>query len=524
MLWGGITPANAQNRPAVEASAPTAQAVTIYRDPNRSAGGRMQRDWPRGFAMISETRQVTLPPGESTIRFTGVAEGMVAVSAIVTGLPGGTIEKNRNADLLSPAALVDGTLGNRVRVTRTAPGSGEEVTTSAIIRTRADGGLVLQTETGFEAVRCSGVPERLDFDRVPAGLSSEPVFSIDTRDDTGGTYAVTLSYLAWGFDWEANYVATMRDDAPGNAPDGDVRFDLTSWLTILNDNNQSFENAELMAVAGTLNVVSDFENLSDPPEARPLQLTCYPFGSTATGSPVPEYSHSPYPSWMDKDGEQIVVTGRRVEAMMMPAPAPMVTMEAGMVATEENLGDLKLYRVPEQVTVAAQSLKQIAFLRRENVEGRMLYIASCNPWGSEGTWVAAGMLLTTVNDEEHGLGVALPTGQVVLFERELLVGEETIRDYASGQDVELTLGQSAQVFSRCSIAGDMNAPRWSQAGATFTNANPAPVVLRLDLGSPLQSQLRGIRTVLKDGQRIAEITVPANGSREVAWQVRRPES
>jgi hypothetical protein len=27
---------------------------------------------------------------------------MVAVSAIVTGLPGGTIEKNRNADLLSP--------------------------------------------------------------------------------------------------------------------------------------------------------------------------------------------------------------------------------------------------------------------------------------------------------------------------------------------------------------------------------------------------------------------------------------
>src|SRR5690554_960957 len=106
----------------------------------------MNRDWPRGFAMITETRTVTLPPGESTIRFTGVAEGMVAVSAIVTGLPGGTIEKNRNADLLSPAALVDGTLGNRVVVTRTNLATGEPVAEEAIVRRwrtgAADGGRV----------------------------------------------------------------------------------------------------------------------------------------------------------------------------------------------------------------------------------------------------------------------------------------------------------------------------------------------------------------------------------------------
>ncbi len=94
--------------------------------PTAASGQAMNRNWPQGFAMISETRTVTLPPGRSTIRFDGVAEGMVAVCAIVTGLPGGTIEKNRNADLLSPAALVDGMLGNRVTVTRTDPATGEE--------------------------------------------------------------------------------------------------------------------------------------------------------------------------------------------------------------------------------------------------------------------------------------------------------------------------------------------------------------------------------------------------------------
>ena len=242
--------------------------------------------------MITEKRTVTLPPGESTIRFTGVAEGMVAVSAIVTGLPGGTIEKNRNADLLSPGALVDGTLGNRVTVTRTNPATGEAVAEEAIVRTRADGGLVLQTGQGFEAVRCAGIPETLAFDRVPAGLSAQPVFSVDTRDPAGGTYTIELTYLAWGFDWQAHYVATL--DEPGRG-DG-VKLRLMSWLTLLNDNGQSFPDAELLVVAGRLNVVSNFQQLADPPDARPLSLTCYPLGSTAAGSPIEDFVRLPPPA------------------------------------------------------------------------------------------------------------------------------------------------------------------------------------------------------------------------------------
>ena len=197
-------PAGAQSRTPVEASNPSALAVTVYRDPTRGESEAMDPDWPEGFAMISETRTVTLPRGESTVRFEGVAEGMVAVSAIVTGLPGGTIEKNRNAELLSPAALVNGALGNRVTITRTNPATGQARSEQAVVRTRADGGLVLQSSEGYEAVRCAGLPEKLTFDRIPAGLSAQPVFSIDTRDASGGTYEVVLTYLAWGFDWQAN--------------------------------------------------------------------------------------------------------------------------------------------------------------------------------------------------------------------------------------------------------------------------------------------------------------------------------
>jgi hypothetical protein len=67
------TPAIA--RTTIDASEPDKLAVTLYRDPHREVGETMDRNWPQGFAMISETRRVTLPPGESTIRFDGVAEG-----------------------------------------------------------------------------------------------------------------------------------------------------------------------------------------------------------------------------------------------------------------------------------------------------------------------------------------------------------------------------------------------------------------------------------------------------------------
>lgn len=525
-------PLEAQARDPVMASEPTDVSVTVYRDPDRGVDDSMDRDWPQGFAMISETRTVTLPPGESTILFEGVSEGMVAVSAIVTGLPGGTIEKNRNADLLSPAALVNGLLGNRVRITRSNPASGEAKTEEAILRTRADGGIVLQTSAGYEAVRCSGLPEKLTFDRVPTGLSADPVFSIDTRDRTGGTYTVTLTYLSWGFDWEANYVARLGE---GGAK-GKVFFDLMSWLTILNDNFQGFENAELLAVAGTLNIESDFESLAEAPEGNPVRLSCYPVGSTATGIPerdlLPPSAPPPPPPPMAMASEdRIVVTGARM-ANVMESAAPLA-----VIASEEQLGDLKLYRIPERIDVRAQGLKQVAFLDKKGVEGEFVYNASCNPYEwSDGDWsdrLQGTMLnLETVNEEGKGLGVALPSGGVTVFEPSsagpLLIAERRIYDYAVTQDVEIEIADSSMVRSLCQLENEVSEDRledgeWAQMRAVLRNANSRTARVRLSLASPRDWDIRarGNPDELHKGMRVAYIDVPAGQTREFRWKIRR---
>jgi len=88
--------------PVVTSAAPDKVAVTLYRDPNR--GDReIDRDRPEAFALISETRTITLPPGVATVRFEGVAGGIVPQSAILFGAE--QRERNRDAGLLSQSRL-----------------------------------------------------------------------------------------------------------------------------------------------------------------------------------------------------------------------------------------------------------------------------------------------------------------------------------------------------------------------------------------------------------------------------------
>lgn len=516
-------------REVVDASAPVDLAVTIYRDPDRDPEEELDPEYPGGLAMISETRRVTLPKGESTIRFEGVAEGMIGVSAIVTGLPGGTIEKNRNAQLLSPASLVDGTLGNRVTITRMNPATGQQVSERAVVRTRADGGVVLETSQGFEAVQCSGLPETLTYDRVPAGLSPQPVFSVDTRSDEGGTFDVTLTYLAWGFDWQADYVGTMTEKQSGD----EFEMGLLSWLTLLNDNGQSFDNARLQIIAGRLNVESDYESLAEPPVAEELWLTCYPLGRTGGGAippPVPPmempvFSPPPAPMVaMEGEYDAIVVTGTM--------RAPQMMRSAVVTAEEEDLGDLKLFRVPGRVNVSAKGMKQVAFLDKEAVKARFLYQAECDAYN----WIypeddepdAASLLLVTKNEEKKGLGVALPQGQLALFEPttrgDQLAAETTLRDYARGQDVELELGTSGQVFALCGHPDKRpsDSRGWTKMQAHITNASPHPVKLRLQVGYAGEYEIRFPRhkVEVKNGYQTVELTVPANGTKVFDWKLR----
>jgi hypothetical protein len=499
-LAGG--PAAAQN--VVTSAGPGHVAVTVYREPNRPPERQPSLGWLNGYALISETRQVTLPAGESELRFEGVAGGMVPQSAIVTGFPGGVVERNRDAYLLSPATLLDRSLGRRVTIRRTSAATGAVTETEAVIRTGAEGAVVLQTRDGFEALRCTGLPETLIYGEVPAGLSARPTLSVRVRARTPVTATVTLSYLASGFDWQANYIATL-------APDG-RHADLFAWLTLASMDETSFVDADTQAVAGRLNR----QNVEvQPREGGPLMLRCWPQSST---SDIPLGELQRRAAQQEYSGDGIVITGSRIPGNLASA-APITVVNA----VQEELGDLKLYRIPEPVTVAAHSQKQVALLTRPNVQVRLVYrqrFAVMN--GVAFPQEAPGRVLVTRNRTAEGLGLPLPSGRLVLFggdpARPILLGEGSVDDRAVGEDVEVELGPSPGVTTQFRLLGYPGGR--GEFELIVSNDRDQPVTFE---GTLYFNRIRAdARLGRRDGFPLWVTTVPASGRSVLRFRVELP--
>ncbi|WP_166038435.1 hypothetical protein [Sphingosinicella sp. YJ22] len=488
----------AQAQGVVTSPAPASVDVTVYRNPSRSAAQELDLDWLGGFALVSETRTITLPAGESEIRFEGVAGGIVPQSAIVTGFPEGIVERNRDAYLLSPGTLLERSLGRRVTVRRTSRRTGEVREEEAVIRSGAEGAVVLQTAAGFEALRCTGLNETIVYPEVPPGLSSRPTLSVRARSAQPVTATVTLSYLAQGFDWQANYIADL-------SPDGRT-VQLFAWLTLASSDETSFRDADVQAVAGRLN--RERVEVQEA-EASPLSLRCWPSARTSDvgmlddprangrGPPPPPAMMSPTAvTSVSEEEMSIVVTGSRI-------------------ARPEELGDLKLFRLPEPVTVAANSQKQVALLVQPRVAVETVFRSRLDPSSTEESQATMRYLVTR-NRTAEGLGITLPAGGISLFTRaggrRLLIGQGSVADRAIGDDVEIQLGESSGVRTTVS-EGDFG-DDWTDYTLTVTNDQTRPVRFEVEfsLDDDERFDRRSAPRQRRDGRPLWTTTVPANGT------------
>lgn len=478
---------------AVVSAAPQRVALTVYR---ASYGrGAIDLRWLDGFALVTERRRIRLPRGPATLRFEGVADGIVPVSAVIDGLPGGVVEKNRDARLLSPASLIDGTLGRQVTLTRTDRATGRRTSEQATIVAGPRPGVVLRTSAGIETLRCAGLPEKLSYAGVPADLSAKPVLSVETVSPAARTVTVRLSYLANRFDWRASYVATV-------APDGRT-LDLFAWLTLANGNGGAFRDAEVAAVAGRLNRVFVPR---EAPDVGALSLTCFPLGTTTSHLRAEAFAPA----------EEIVVTGAR---MMAPAPPPVFAPAPPPPPPPpppENLGDLKLYRVPERVTVAARAQKQVALLAGTAIPFERRYRRAVHP-GQTVEAAPTAIVLQLRNRKEDRLGIPLPSGSTAVYaargEDRLLLGLGTLADRAEGEVVRIAAGTSAQV----TVAQRMLDRR--DASVTATNATAAPVTLDVPIGAAgqrIESDDPALARV--DGVATWTVTIPAGGRADLRYR------
>lgn len=511
----------------VEVVSPGAErtAVVIYRDRPVDTSRLLERsnDGERldqeGLALIVETRTIDLPAGEAVIRLRGVATGIVPQTATLDGLPAQVIERNTDFDLLSPGSLLQRSVGEVVRVMRTNPATGEQVEKAAIVRS-GPMGTVLEIDGRLEALNCSGLTERILFDRVPEGLSDQPVLSIRTRAETAGRHTVTLAYLATGLQWSADYVATLNPDGRSLA--------LTGWITLANFGGTGFADAPVQVVAGNLNRDDDTVPVEATQVAR--APVCWPLDTT-TGGP-----------------DEIVVTGSRLRRDPMNAPSPMVqTSLEGLVDIDEvvvtgsriiarlgELGDYKIYTLPEPTDVNARQTKQVRFLEQSDVRFTRTYAVTLYAENDDEV-EPPSLLLRLTNEEDEGLGLPLPGGGVSLMEtqagRTVFAGQASFEDKGVGLPVELSFGEAmdltvVQETVELETVGQRDYRRHLRAtlAVTVRNDKPQPVELEIMPGEAGNRDFRIVRSsarsmIAPGGYPIWRLRIPAGGSQVLTYTI-----
>jgi hypothetical protein len=460
-----------------------------------------------GLAMVSEVRTVDLPAGRSRLSFRGVADGMVPQTAAIEGVDGRLIERNYDFDLLSPGTLIEKAVGAPARLVRTNPKTGQATEVPVTVRSGPDGVILQHADGSAEALGCSGLPEMLVFDQAPPGLTATPTLSAEVETPAAGRHVIRLTYLATGLRWKADYVARLN-------PDGRT-LNLHGWLTLSNVSGTTFGDAPTQVVAGRLARAGEDEPvMAEPVEVDPA---CWPTGFRRFRSFADIAAAPPAPLAMAR------LAGKELEEV--------VVVTGSRIATVSNLGDYKLYTLPEPTTVAANQTKQVAFLEQGAVAYQLVDSFTVGrTYGPDFPTQAARTLFRFQNKVAEGLGKPLPGGAVTVFDPKAdgalsLAGQGNIGDTPVGQPVRLYLGASDLVTLDATQGeltdyrrGDQLFER-SEVAVTVHNAGARPARVEIRLQQSNIKFLGESRPHGRDGAyAVWSLTVPGEGEATLRYR------
>lgn len=364
----------------------------------------------QGIGFVKEVRSIDLKPGQQTLEIEDVPARIDPTSVGFRSLTApdsfDVLEQNYRYDLISRQAILDKSVGKRIRFIRTIGGTRdvlEGVLLSAptsIVATPEGGtqqtynGMVIRTDDGRIALDPTG---EIEVQQVPEGLISRPTLFWDLDARRSGPNSVELSYITNGMSWEANYVLTL-----GSADTADLQ----GWVTIHNDSGATFKNAKLNLLAGDVNVV------------RPMMAERgFAFGGGMGGAPAtPQFE-------------------------------------------QQNLFEYHLYTLQRPATVKDKETKQISLLEADSVPfQRKVVVDSMYGYydyhpteGEIGTGdLKPQVRIEFTNDEKSHLGIPLPKGKFRIYQRDKsgsvqFIGEDNIDHTPKNEHVSLVVGRSFDI-------------------------------------------------------------------------------
>jgi hypothetical protein len=448
---------------AVGPDARTTLALTLYSQEN--------------LALVRDVRHVTLPAGETVLRFTGVPEQLdprtLALHAIDDNPALRVHEQTFRYDLAGSNQLLERWLGKTVELIETDEQLASKVTTAELLALgpppiyRIGDRLLL------------GHPGRVQLPPLGAELFLTPTVSWTITSAGEGPRDLESSYATAGFGWEADYTLVLEaTTAPTTAR-------LTGWITVRNDTDGGFERATVALVAGRINRVQ-------APVAKGM------------------------------------VRMRTEAAMMADAAAP----------TEEAVLDYHRYALPDPIALGAHETKQLPLLTADGVRvDRHYRVTGPGLWAGgsadeDEQSLPVEIRLALRNDRAHGLGKPLPAG-IVRVEAPTpsgaveFVGEDRIGHVGDDEPIELRIGEASDLTAKRRLVDYQQTgtkPYGAEASAVVTLHNSTDTAARVLVREPLSGSWKVLESSL-EAERVNATTlgftatVPAKGSVEVRYRV-----
>jgi len=464
---------------------PGAISANFYR-PVPGAGVPPASSVP-GYAMVRQDRNVTLPAGRSTQRFSDVA-ALIDPTTVTFTVPAApdihVLEQNFQFDLVSTSKLLLRYLDRPITVERHL---GDQTATITGTLLSAFDGLVLRGSDGtihslrdYSAVR---------FPDLPGGLMTQPTLVWDVFAPSAGSQRARVTYQTGGMTWWADYNLIFNEGRNPNV--GDV--DLAAWVSIINQSGANFTDARLKLIAGDVN------------RARPAAKT-----------------------------RELATLAARAEA-------------DGAGFEEKAFDEFHLYTLGRRTTLPNNSTKQIElFDKARQIPARRLlvYDAVAAPqYGAPYTEREPGLapstkidtLLEFRNDAASGLGQPLPAGRVRVSRLDAadgsleFIGEDVIGHTPKDESVRLRLGTAFDLVGerrQVDFAVDTRA-RWMEEEIEIKLRNHKSQTVEIEVREPIYRWsnwriLSSSHEYRKDtAQRIHfTISVPRDGESVLRYRVR----
>jgi len=418
------------------------------------------------FAMVQEVRGLRLARGTQEYRVSDVTGQIEPTSVRIQSLTAPdtvTLHEQRfEFDLAGTDRLLDRYLGRPVVVTIEGGTAYQGTLLNAHARDA-----VLQLEDGSVQVIKEDQITTLQFPALPEGLITKPTLVWLFESTKSMKHNLEISYITKGIQWQAEYIASIREEQG--------LLELGGWASIENHSGHTFKDARLRLVAGDVHRVSP----------------------------------QPYRA---KDGF------RRGAAMMeAAAPAP------GFKETPHF--EYHLYTLDRPATLTDRQSKQLTLFPPASVKADKEFTYD----GSrDQEKVRVNLVLD--NTKENGLGKPLPAGRIRVYKESggstaAFAGEDRIGHVAEGEEVRVYLGNAFDLVGERTVLESRQVSKRSRQETVkieLRNRKDAPTTVTVI--EHLRGDWKFIGTTPKVRKKEAhkvefEVTVPKKGEKSFTYQV-----